>query len=500
MTSVLLVAPLPIGRQRTGPSIRYWELARVLSAGGHQVTLLLPENGDHPAAAAQPAPTHPAFAVQKGAEADLEALLDAHQVVVVQGPALQKQSRLAERLAAGQHYLVADLYDPIILEVLEVDRGGELGRWLYHEYRALLNEQLRLGDFFLCASERQRDYWLGALAALGRINPDTYDGADLRRLIDVVPFGLPAEPPQPGGPVLKGVLPGIAPGDRTILWGGGLWDWLDPLTPVRAMKQVAVHQPTARLVFFQSDQPQPAMVGRVKELAAELGLLGRHVLFADWLPLERWGACLLEADVGLSFHLASMETHLAFRTRLLDYIWAGLPIVAARGDVLGDEVAAHGLGTLVEPGDADALAEALIALLDEPDARGSRRDAFRQVAERFTWERVAGPLLHYCRRPWHAGDATATFAERWQQAEKDRLASDLAHARRELAAVAAQRDALAAERTRTAQRADELQARLDDATARWQQCEGRLQAAMNGRVMRLLTGAQRAFRRLRGKP
>lgn len=476
MTSVLLVAPVPIGRQRAGPAIRYWELARVLGTAGHQVTLLLPDNGDQPAEIGQPGPTHPAFVVQKGGGADPEALLATHQVVVVQGPALQKQPRLTRGLAAGQHYLVADLYDPIIPEVLEVDRGGQVGRWLYREYRALLDEQLRLGDFFLCASERQRDYWLGALAAVGRMNPDTYDDADLRRLIDVVPFGLPATPPQPGGPVLKGVLPGIAPGDRTIVWGGGLWDWLDPLTPVQAMKQVAGCQPTARLVFFQADRPQPAMVGRVRELAAKLGLLGRHIFFAPWQPPERWGACLLEADVGLSFHPANLETRFAFRTRLLDYIWAGLPIVAARGDVLGDQVAAHGLGYLVEPGETDALADALIALLDEPDARASRRAAFRQVAERFTWERVAGPLLHYCRRPWRAGDAASTFAERWQRAEKDHLTSDLAHAERRLA---------------------HAEAQLAQVTARWQRCEAQLQAAMNGRVMRLLTGTQRLVCRLR---
>ena len=132
-------------------------------------------------------------------------------MVVVQGPALQRHPRLPQLLADGNHYLVADLYDPITLEQLEIDRGGQAGRWLQREYGALLNEQLRLADYFFCASERQRDYWLGALAALGRINPDTYDGGDLRRLIDVVPFGLPATPPQPAGPVLKGVGRGSGP-------------------------------------------------------------------------------------------------------------------------------------------------------------------------------------------------------------------------------------------------------------------------------------------------
>ena len=39
----------------------------------------------------------------------------------------------------------------------------------------VLNEQLARGDFFLCASDKQRDFWLGQLAAVGRINPVTYD-------------------------------------------------------------------------------------------------------------------------------------------------------------------------------------------------------------------------------------------------------------------------------------------------------------------------------------
>ena len=33
---------------------------------------------------------------------------------------------------------------------------------------------LLLGDAFVCASDRQRDHWLGALGALGRLSPDVY--------------------------------------------------------------------------------------------------------------------------------------------------------------------------------------------------------------------------------------------------------------------------------------------------------------------------------------
>jgi glycosyltransferase involved in cell wall biosynthesis len=485
MRSVLLVAPIPIDQQQTGPAIRYWELARVLSAD-HEVTLLVP-NDDHP--------IHSDFAVLSRAQASFDSLLEENQIIIIQGPAIQAHPQIAKLPSTGNSYLVVDLYDPITLEVLETDRGGEMGRWLHLEFESLLKEQLRLGDFFLCASERQRDYWLGALFALGRINPDTRDGGDMRRLIDVVPFGLPAEPPRHRGPVLKGVLPGIAPDDRVILWGGGLWEWLDPLTPIHSMKQVAERHPNARLVFFKSDR-RLAAPQQAQETAAEAGLLGHTVVFADWLPPAQWGGCLLEADIGVSFHPSSLETHFAFRTRLLDYIWAGLPIVTAAGDVLSDLVLSHGLGHVVEPGDPEGLASSLIALLDEPDARGARRGAFRHVAEEFQWERVSQPLRRFCQQPWRAGDA-GSLGERWQAAQGDHALSDFANAERRLADTQARLQTVIAERVQTAQRADRLQAQVEDLTRRLQQSEKQLQASLERRDQPWLDRMRQTLDRLR---
>ncbi len=500
MSDVLLVAPVPITTHRTGPAIRYWELARVLSHE-QKVTVLAP-NADHP--------THPGFAVCTCAKDDLDNLLTTHEVIVVQGPAMQHHPRIAQVLAAGKHYLVVDLYDTITLEQLAIDPGGPIGRWLNVEYTALLNEQLRLGDLFLCANERQRDYWLGALTALGRINQDTCDGSDLRRLIDLVSFGLPEPDPsqeeggarmQPGHPVLKGILRGIAPGDRVIVWGGGLWEWLDPFTPIRAMARVRQAHPTAHLVFFVSPRLQPPTVGQAKQLAAEMGLLDHEVVFADWLPPEQWHDCLLEADVGLSFHPASIESHFAFRTRLLDYVGAGLPIVTAWGDVLSEQVAAAGLGYAVEPGNAEALAQALISILGEPEARRSRQVAFRQVADQYRWERVAAPLVRYCREPWHAGDVGRNAYQRWQVAERDQLISEAANAMRRSAEIEAQRRDAVVERDQVRQRAAELQSQVDDLARQLERSEAQFQAAMNGRIMRLMTGLQRTVSRWqRGSP
>src|SRR5207253_6623849 len=134
----------------------------------------------------------------------------------------------------------------------------------------------------------------------------------LRALIDVVPFGLDPEPPRPG-PALRGVVPGVAADDRVVLWNGGLWDWFDPLTAIRAVDRLAVSHPRLRLVFLGTRHPnpaigQPAMAVRARALAAELGLIDRLVFFRDWTPYAERRAFLLGADLATSLHLDGLET------------------------------------------------------------------------------------------------------------------------------------------------------------------------------------------------
>ena len=72
--------------------------------------------------------------------------------------------------------LCIDMYDPTHLENLEaVGAAGDEAhvKEVAHQV-SVLNDDLLHGDFFLCASQRQHDFWLGSLASLGRVNPSTY--------------------------------------------------------------------------------------------------------------------------------------------------------------------------------------------------------------------------------------------------------------------------------------------------------------------------------------
>src|SRR5439155_14718905 len=125
-------------------------------------------------------------------------------------------------------YLVMDLYDPFLLENLLMHNDLDMVRReaVHESDLGVVIDQLRQADFFLCASERQRDYWLGALSMVNRVNPRSYaQDATLRRLIDVVSFGLPAEPPEPQRPAIQEEVAAITAADVVVLWGGGIWNW-----------------------------------------------------------------------------------------------------------------------------------------------------------------------------------------------------------------------------------------------------------------------------------
>jgi glycosyltransferase involved in cell wall biosynthesis len=309
--------------------------------------------------------------------------------------------------------LVADLYDPFHLESLEWERFRPLSmRWNALETAVgALNDQLLRADYFMCASERQRHFWLGHLGGLGRINPATYDADEtLSQLVSIVPFGISEHSPTRTAQGIRGRIAGIDSEDYVLLWGGGVYNWFDPLTLIDAVALLAADYPRLRLVFLGMQHPtegipEMRMAVEARNRALEKGLTGRHVFFNEvWVPYSERSNYLLDADVGVSCHLDHVETEFSFRTRILDYLWAGLPVVCTAGDSFGDLVDSESLGGTARPGDATALASALGRILGDPAYAEACRENVARVRSAFLWNEVATPLLDFCRTPSPAAD------------------------------------------------------------------------------------------------
>ncbi|MEP6811488.1 MAG: glycosyltransferase family 4 protein [Actinomycetota bacterium] len=409
---VLVFSNDHVGTAMAGPGIRSYNFACEL-AKDFEVTLMVPRPTDLEIPAVEVVDV-------EGVEPDeLAARVARFDAVVSQFLPLQ----VMRRLHARRTRVIYDLYIPFVerLGFLDADLGAVAdadalpprAEHLFAEGSRLVQRfALATGTAFVCASERQADLWLGMLAGLGRIDLERYRrDPTLRNLVDVVPFGLPEEPPSSERPLLKGVYRGIGPDDRVLLWAGGVWNWLDPLTPIRAVARISRRRDDVKLLFLGLKRPVPAgqtaMAARAVELARELGLLDRSVFFNfGWVPYEDRQSYLLEADLGVSAHFASLETHFAFRTRLLDYFWTGIPVVTTGGDVLGELVRTRGLGRAVEPEDVDAWERAIDELLADEGLRDRLRPAFDAVRAEYTWPVVTEPLVRLLREPDRARDGS----------------------------------------------------------------------------------------------
>lgn len=389
----------------SGPSIRNWELARALSIR-HPVTLAAP---------GPPTRTSDTFDVQGYSAGSLHKLALNHDVVQASGYLLERHPVLAQA-----RHLVVDLYDPFPLENLHLHKSAPIGdqHRIAASDRAVLTRLIQAGDVFLCASERQRDFWTGWLAVAGRVNPFIHQAdPGLASLLRLVPFGIPETPPRPGPPRLRGVLPGVTHRDFVVLWGGGIWNWFDPLTLIRAAAQLRDHLPHLRVIFPAIHSPSSevlpmAMATEAQRLSAELGVTGSVVFFgSEWVPYAERGSMLLEADVGVSLHRQDIETRYSFRTRVLDYLWAGLPILTTEGDSMADLVHEADLGAVVPYEDVDATVAALRSLAENHERLIGCAGRSRAVAPRFLWSEVAKPLLDYCDDPRPAPDREQQMPE-----------------------------------------------------------------------------------------
>ncbi|HUC14814.1 MAG TPA: glycosyltransferase family 4 protein [Acidimicrobiales bacterium] len=406
MTRVLVVTPDVLRARMAGPAMRAWHISERL-AEEHEVRLLTTSPYCEVSSA-----TFLVAAVGPEGLAEAEDWCD---VMILQGYVMYHHPVLA----TSQKIIVFDIYSPLHLETLALTKGASSEARDAHVRLSIetLNHQLERGDFLICASERQRDLFIGQLCVVGRANALTYDpDPTLRRLIDVVPFGLPDGDPEHHRPAIRGVVPGIGPDDDILIWAGGVYDWFDPLTLIRAVARASTKRPSVRLYFMGLQHPNPdvppmQMAIDAKALAEELGVAGKHVFFNDgWVEYSERQNFLLEATLGVSTHFESIETRFSFRTRALDYLWAGLPIVATEGDSFGQLIEEEHLGLTVPPEDPQALEEAVLRLLSDPEMAKACRARVAEVRKCLRWSVVLEPLAAFCREPRQAADLPASRA------------------------------------------------------------------------------------------
>jgi glycosyltransferase involved in cell wall biosynthesis/predicted metal-dependent phosphoesterase TrpH len=141
------------------------------------------------------------------------------------------------------------------------------------------------------------------------------------------------------------------------------------------------------------------LAGGGPEEATLRARVGEHATFLGWLEGDALAVAYANADL---FLFASRTD--TFGQVLLEAQASGLPVVAvAEGGPCS--IVADGVTGLLRSADATALADAVVALAADPDARARLAHAARAAVAERTWDRALERLAAGYRRALHAGAA-----------------------------------------------------------------------------------------------
>jgi glycosyltransferase involved in cell wall biosynthesis len=199
-------------------------------------------------------------------------------------------------------------------------------------------------------------------AFAARYRPDPRTWRVLRNGVDLDDF-------SPGPAELPSDLR-IPAGAPVVTIVGALRRGKGQMLAIKAWPEVSRHHPEARLLLVGTGEMEAALRTR----AAALGVADR-VVFAG-LRTSVSGLLRASTVVALPSEIEALPT------TLIEAAGCGLPVVAT--DVGGTpEVVTHGVtGLLTPPGDADALARAIVDLLGDEGRRRLMGEAARRMAER----------------------------------------------------------------------------------------------------------------------
>lgn len=395
--NIMVVAADVIGEKMAGPGMRYVEIAKQLSQWYNVTLFVQGVNGN----IKLPYKVKTYSDLRK-----VSAFVKDFDVIFAQFLTFE----IVEEAVSNNCRIVYDLYNPLPIEALvgNIPETDDQKKKKDAEYYELLNHLLlysRSGSYFVCANERQRDFWVGFLAANRVFMPSKYEGESIEQLVGLLPFGMQDKQPEKTRNALRNVLPNIDDRSFIMLWAGGIWDWFDPITAIKGMQKLAKTHPHAKLVFLGTTHPNKlvkkmSMTTRAINLANELGLINKNVFIIDgWVDYNDRQNYLLEANVAVSLHQNNLETRLSFRTRILDHFWAKLPSIVTKGDWFADLIDQKKLGEVIDYDDIDGFCRAAINLMNEAQ-RNKIINNISEAREGYKWSTiVSGDLKKFIDSP-----------------------------------------------------------------------------------------------------
>lgn len=277
------------------------------------------------------------------------------------------------------------------LEPEHQDANDVLAQFVWKLYLPVL----LAADRFSVLSGRQRFALMGQLGVTGRLNRHTAT----EELIYSIPFGL-------FSPDFREVEHRPSPDTFTVMWCGSFNTWMDVSTLADGLRLAAEKEPRLRLLVVggkihgYNEKPYNQFVE-----AISTGGISDRVELLEWQSLAKTQELYARCNCGLSIDRYTYEAVLGSRTRIIQFLAAGVPVISTDVTELTNELVGEGFVLPFELNNAQDLARALTDAAEIPDAmRRLGRQGRAYVREHFEGETLGKPLADWVVAPKRTGD------------------------------------------------------------------------------------------------
>ncbi len=277
--------------------------------------------------------------------------------------------------------VVIDFHGPHILE-----RYFQKHRTLDENIREKLYK-IRIGDFFTCAGEYQKYYFIGWLLRAGVMNIIN------EKIICDIPISLNSNLPQ---------INYNKKLERPIrfVYSGMFLPWQDPFNAFEAVSEVFNKNKGGVLEIFGGKHPIHSIDAKKFDDLIKNAKNNPFIKFRGIIPRDELIEEYKKAHLALDLMSWNLERELAFTTRTVEYLWAGLPVIYNNYSELSEYIKRYKAGWCVDPDNPEEIRELLEQILDNPEQLVEySANAQKLVRENFTWDKTITPLVEFCKNP-----------------------------------------------------------------------------------------------------
>ncbi|CAN5298542.1 hypothetical protein BH09SUM1_BH09SUM1_09380 [soil metagenome] len=368
---ILTTEPLPLpGLPATGAGMRAWGLGFGLRSAGLTDVMI-------------------AFAADAARGLDID-------IGLVPGIAMFERGQLDDFIAAQKPAAIVFQHWGLFREMkrdpgcpVAMDLAGphllERRLWNSPDPQADLREKLHAlsrVDFTVCSGDFQRHYFLPFLIQAG------HDPREL--LCPVIPFSLSPDLPSPAA-------------DRdfaSFVFSGMFLPWQDPEATLRTVVKVLEERQRGKLLFIGGPHPSGDVSGGRFDRLQEFLEGSSLVEVLPVMPFDKLLGRLRACGTAIDLMPRNAERELAFPTRTVNYLWAGLPVIHNDYDELAEPIRRDKAGWTLDAADTQGLERLINRLLghrEDVEKRGE--NAQNLVRAHYTWDHTIGPLADWCRDP-----------------------------------------------------------------------------------------------------